>query len=220
MESEINIWLSTAYLAPLHYYAWVLQAKNVYVEQYDNYLKQTYRNRCRILSGNGVISLSIPVDKGSDAKCLSRDIRFSTHSDWQILHWRSLVAAYNSSPFFEYYTDDFLPFFTRKWNFLFDFNCEIEAKILELLEIDKDIQVTQRYKTEFGSGELDLREAIHPKKTPESTNSDYKAIPYYQVFNQKFGFVPNLSIVDLLFNMGPESSVVLEQMIDNKQIYR
>lgn len=216
MESGINVWLTTAYLAPLHYYARLLKAKTVYVEQYDNYLKQTYRNRCQIISGNGVISLSIPVDKGDHVKCFSKDIRFSFHSDWQTLHWRSLVAAYNSSPFFEYYADDLLPFFTRKWNFLFDFNSEIQFKIMELLEIEvDDIRLTEMYKTEFTTGEFDLREAIHPKKLPETIDSGYQAVPYYQVFSQKLGFVPNMSIVDLLFNMGPESTSVLRQMVDN-----
>lgn len=213
MESGMNVWMSVAYLAPLHYYARMLSAQKVYIEQHDNYLKQTYRNRCQIVTGNGVIPLSIPVEKGETLKCLSRDIRLSSHTDWQTLHWRSLVAAYNSSPFFEYYADDLFPFYECKWDFLFDFNSAIQSKILELIDAEVDIELTVDYKTTFGVGELDLRESIHPKKMPESEDPAYKVIPYYQVFDQKFGFIPNMSIVDLLFNMGPESKGILKKMM-------
>jgi hypothetical protein len=213
MESGMNVRMSVAYLAPLHYYARMLSARRVYIEQHDNYLKQTYRNRCQIVTGNGVISLSIPVDKGESVKCLSRDIGLSSHTDWQTLHWRSLVAAYNSSPFFEYYADDLLPFYEKKWDCLFDFNISIQSKILELIDAEIAIDFTDDYKTEFGEGELDLREGIHPKKMPESEDPAYRVVPYYQVFDQKLGFIPNMSIVDLLFNMGPESREVLKKMI-------
>jgi hypothetical protein len=213
MEGGMNVWMSVAYLAPLHYYARMLSAQKVYIEQHDNYLKQTYRNRCQIVTGNGVIPLSIPVDKGENLKCLSRNIRLSEHTNWQTLHWRSLVAAYNSSPFFEYYADDFLPFYERRWDFLFDFNIAIQSKILELVDAEVDIEFTSDFKTEFSGGELDLRESIHPKKKPESEDPAYKVVSYYQVFDSKFGFVPNMSIVDLLFNMGPESKTVLKKMI-------
>ncbi len=213
MEGGMNVWMSVAYLAPLHYYARMMSAQKVYIEQHDNYLKQTYRNRCEIVTGNGVIPLSIPVDKGENLKCLSRDIRLSDHTNWQTLHWRSLVAAYNSSPFFEYYADDLLPFYERTWHFLFDFNREIQAKILELIDVEVDVELTADFKTVFSGGELDLRESIHPKKKPESEDPAYKAVSYYQVFDSKFGFVPNMSIVDLLFNMGPESKPILKKMI-------
>jgi hypothetical protein len=213
MEGGMNVWMSVAYLAPLHYYARMLAAQKVYIEQHDNYLKQTYRNRCEIVTGNGVIPLSIPVDKGENLKCLSRDIRLSDHTNWQTLHWRSLVAAYNSSPFFEYYADDLLPFYERTWHFLFDFNREIQTKILELIDMEVDVELTADFKTEFSQGELDLRESIHPKKKPESEDPAYKTVSYYQVFDSKFGFVPNMSIVDLLFNMGPESKTILKKMI-------
>jgi WbqC-like protein family. len=213
MESGMNVWMSVAYLAPLHYYARMLSSSNVYIEQHDNYLKQTYRNRCQIVTGNGVIPLSIPVDKGESVKCLSRDIRLSSHTDWQKLHWRSLVAAYNSSPFFEYYTDDLFPFYEKKWDFLFDFNISIQSKIMELIDAEITVAFTNDYKAEFGERELDLREGIHPKKMPESEDPAYRVVRYYQVFDQKFGFIPNMSIVDLLFNMGPESKEVLKKMI-------
>ncbi len=203
----LTIFLSSAYLAPIQYYS-KLAHFPVCVEQHCNYVKQTYRNRCNIASANGVMPLTIPVDKGNKEKCLTRDIRISTHEDWQTLHWRTIVSAYNSTPFFEYYQDDLIPFYEKKWEFLFDFNNEIQQKIIELLDIDVNIQFTKEYKTDFGACEIDLREAIHPKKEVHDENFCLK--PYYQVFENKFGFLSNLSIIDLLFNMGNEAAIVLE----------
>ena len=196
-----NICLSTAYLAPVEYYAQIATADTVLMEGCDFYQKQTYRNRCRIAAANGSISLSIPVEKGCEDKMLIRDVRISGHSDWQLNHWRSIESAYNSTPFFEYYKDDLLPFYEKKWIFLFDLNQEIQFKMMELLDLHKTIQVTQEYKNKLDSDMLDLRETIHPKKE----NQTFDGKPYYQVFEQKFNFQPNLSIIDLLFNMGNES---------------
>jgi len=196
-----DICLSTAYLAPVEYYAEIAKADTVLLEGCDFYQKQSYRNRCRIAAANGPISLSIPVEKGCEGKVLIRDVRISEHSDWQINHWRSIESAYNSTPFFEYYKDDLLSFYEKKWIFLFDFNREIQFKMLELLDLHKVIQVTGEYKSKLDDTVLDLRETIHPKKGAQSLTCN----PYYQVFEQRFDFLPNLSIIDLLFNMGNES---------------
>ena len=205
--------MSTAYLAPLHYYARMMSARKVYIEQHENYLKQSYRTRCQIMSANGVIPLSIPVDKGDLLKCPIREVKISSHANWQILHWRSLTAAYNSSPFFEYYADDLVPFFEKKWEFLFDFNTELQQKVLSLIDIEVNVSFTETYQDNYAQFGLDFREKIHPKKLPETVDNEYVNVPYYQVFDSKFGFVPNMSILDLLFNMGTESSYVLGQMI-------
>jgi hypothetical protein len=199
--------LSSSYLAPIQYYS-KLANFPVCIEQHCNYVKQTYRNRCIIASANGIMPLTIPVDKDGKEKCLTRDIRISTHEDWQTLHWRAIVSAYNSTPFFEYYEDDLRPFYEKRWDYLFDFNNEIQQKIIELLDIDVNISFTEEYKTDFSGGEIDFREAIHPKKNLEDPN--FKLVPYYQVFEHKFGFLPNLSIIDLLFNMGNEAFIVIK----------
>ena len=102
----MNIYLSTAYLAPIEYYAYPANFPNIYIERYENYLKQSYRNRCNILSANGVMPLSIPVESAAGKKCLIKDIRITEHGNWRHLHWNALVSAYNSTPFFEYYRDD------------------------------------------------------------------------------------------------------------------
>ena len=196
-----EIVLTTAYLAPVVYYSEMAKATSVFIESFDFYLKQTYRNRCQIAAANGSMVLTIPVEKTESGKMLIRDVRISQHNDWQIQHWRSIESAYNSTPFFEYYKDELLPFYENKWTFLWDFNQEIQAKMLELLNLDILIQPTTEYKNIQNENILDLREEIHPKKENKFVNCN----PYYQVFDQRFGFQPNLSIIDLLFNMGNES---------------
>lgn len=133
-------------------------------------------------------------------------MRISKHSDWQTLHWRAIMTAYNSTPFFEYYEDDLRPFYEKEWQFLFDFNNEIQQKIIELLDINTNICFTTDYKHEYTDA-IDLRNSISPRQ--QQNNSDFEAKPYYQVFDQKFGFLPNLSIIDLLFNMGNEAKLWL-----------
>lgn len=208
----MNIYLSSAYLAPIEYYAKFLVADRIFVEQHDNYAKQTYRNRCTIAAANGPLPLSIPVEHASGAKTAMKDIRIAEHGNWRHLHWNAIVSAYSSSAFFEYYQDDFYPFYHRKFEFLLDFNEGLQQLVLDLLNIDHPtISYTDEYKQSFDKGELDLREVIHPKKNWRESDPNFISVPYYQVFDQKFGFQPNLSIVDLLFNMGNESLLVLMQ---------
>jgi hypothetical protein len=191
----------------------MLKAPKVIIEQHENYTKQTYRNRCNIISANGLIPLSIPIDKGEELKCPIKEIRMSEHGNWQALHWKSIVSAYNSSPFFEYYYDDFVHFYDRKFRYLFDFNWSLMELILNQLDVKLDLSFSSSFVSPQSQGLLDFRESIHPKKNPANVDEYYNEIGYYQVFEHKFGFIPNCSIVDLLFNMGPESESVLRKMI-------
>ncbi|HLP05937.1 MAG TPA: WbqC family protein [Paludibacter sp.] len=197
--------MSSAYLAPVEYYSAIAKAGTVLLEHCDYYEKQTYRNRCHIAAANGVMALTIPVEKPSGVKVLTRDVRISEHGNWQTNHWRSIESAYNSTPFFEYYKDDFLPFYEKKWHFLWDFNFGLHQKVLELLELNPEQKCTEKYETIQEGHVLDLRGIIHPKKASDGQRSK----PYYQVFDQRFGFLPDLSVIDLLFNMGNESQLVL-----------
>jgi len=196
-----EIVLTTAYLAPVEYYSEIANADTVFIENCEFYQKQSYRNRCQIAAANGTMALSIPVEKSEQEKVLTRDVRISQHMNWQVNHWRSIESAYNSTPFFEYYKDDLFPFYDKKWTFLFDFNQEIQLRIFELLNMNIEIQLTTEYNKCLNEKILDLRESIHPKKETKLVNCN----PYYQVFDQRYGFQPNLSIIDLLFNMGNES---------------
>lgn len=205
----MNIYLSSAYLAPIQYYAKFVQGDRIFIEQNENYTKQSYRNRSMIVSANGPIPLSIPVVHSSSEKILTKDIRIADHGNWQHMHWNAIVSAYNSTPFFEYYQDDFYTFYHKKYSFLFDFNEELRILILGLLDIESPvIEYTSEYKTTFQDNELDMRDVIHPKKDL-SLDPFFVSIPYYQVFEQKLGVVENMSIVDLLFNMGNESQLIL-----------
>ena len=200
-----QVCLTSAYLASVEYYSAIANAETVFLENCDSYIKQTYRNRCQIATSNGKLTLSIPMEKPSGEKTLTRDIRISEHNDWQIHHWRSIESAYNSTPFFEFYKDDLFPFYEKKWDYLWDFNLEIQYKVLELLDLQPVILLTKEYKPILPENVIDLRESIHPKK-----NNSNKNKPYYQVFEQRFGFQPNLSIIDLLFNMGNESQLIIK----------
>ncbi|NDV69429.1 WbqC family protein [Dysgonomonas sp. 25] len=211
----MDIYLSTAYLAPVQYYTkFVEDDASIYIEAKENYVKQSYRNRCNIVSANGVIPLSIPVEHASGAKIPIRDIRIASHGNWQHMHWNAIVSAYNSTPFFEYYQDDFAPFYHQKYSFLFDFNEELRQLICRLAGLDDAmIRYTGDYKTDFVVNELDLRNSIHPKKDWAQSDSLFSPRKYYQVFAQRFGFIPNMSIIDLLFNMGNESLLVLKDSL-------
>lgn len=200
-----NVCLTSAYLAPVEYYSAMAKADTVFLEHCEFYEKQSYRNRCNIAGANGQLALTIPVEKSKGSRMLTRDVRISEHSDWQLQHWRSIESAYNSTPFFEYYKDDLIPFYEKDWIFLWDFNTEIQTKMLELLDLQVDIQLTKEYKVDFDENVQDVRNSIHPKK--ETDVGSLKT--YYQVFEQRFGFIPNLSSIDLLFNMGNESILIL-----------
>lgn len=199
--------LSTAYLAPVEYYTVLANADEVLLEQHESYVKQSYRNRCVISTANGLMDLTIPVEKFENGKTRIRDIRISYHGNWQLQHWRSIASAYNSSPFFEYYADDLIGFYKKKWNFLWDYNIEIQQKILDLIDIQPVVKLTDKYSKDLSDEIFDLRLVIHPKK--EAVFACRKS--YYQVFTQKFGFQPNLSILDLLLNMGSEAVFTLKK---------
>jgi WbqC-like protein family. len=173
-------------------------------EKCENYIKQSYRNRCCIATANGAMNLTIPIEGGNKDKILIQDIKISYSTAWQQQHWRAIEAAYRSSAFFEYYKDDFIHFYEKQWTFLWDFNFEIQEKVLKLLDIEKNISFTKTYEQQTTENILDFRDNIHPKKTK---NLDTKQ--YYQVFDSKFGFIADLSIIDLLFNMGNESVLYL-----------
>ena len=210
---EKTVYLTSAYWGPVEYYAKLYAADKAYIERYDNYVKQTYRNRCVIAAADGPLALTIPTEKGEALKCPMKDVRISDHGNWRHMHWNALVSNYRNSPFFEYYADDFRVFYEKKFPFLWDFNQEICALVCDLIDIHPVMEGTAEYRTFFEEGEEDFREIIHPKKDFRVEDPAFHAEPYYQVFKEKFGFLPNLSIADLLFNMGPESLLVLQKCV-------
>ena len=207
-----NILLCTACFPPVQYFSKLFQFEKIYLEQFENFTKQTYRNRYEILAANGVIPLIVPVIKGRGRKIKIRNLKISYDTEWQRNHWRTIFSAYNSSPFFEFYRDDIQPFFEKSWKFLFDFNLEILKTLCDLMEIEANLVLTEDFEL-VPEGTLNFREAISPKRHRTEKDPQFSAQPYTQVFHEKFGFVPNLSILDLLFNEGPNSLNVLEQSV-------
>lgn len=208
----MQILLSSAYLPPVQYFAHLQRAEQVWIEQYDHYQKQTYRNRCVIAAPDGPLSLTVPIEKPNTQKAFMRDIRISDHGNWRHLHWNAIESAYNHTPFFEYYKDDFRPFYEKKFDFLVDYNEQLCQLVCQLIDIDTSFQHTESYIAEPSNTIIDLRDAIHPKKEVMD-DASFSAVPYYQVFQERLGFLPNLSIIDLLFNMGPEAILVLQKSI-------
>ena len=204
-----TVLLSSLYLAPVQYYSKLFRAKRVVIETDDNYQKQSYRNRCIIAAANGSLPLSIPVDKPKGVKLKMRDIKIADHGNWQHFHWNAIISAYNSSPFFEYYRDDFYHFYEKTTTYLFDFNEELRSLICTLLDIETSVSYTTKFVQEVDKNTTDLRESIHPKRDWRNTDKEFVARPYYQVFTEKRPFIENLSIIDLLFNMGNESRLFL-----------
>ena len=204
-----TVLLSSLYLAPVQYYSKLFSADKALIETDDNYQKQSYRNRCIIAAANGALPLSIPVEKPKGVKLKMKDIKIADHGNWQHFHWNAIISAYNSSPFFEFYRDDFSLFYEKKTTYLFDLNEELRTLICNLLYIDTPISYTKSFVKEADASTLDLRETIHPKKDWHKFDKQFTAKPYYQVFAEKHPFFENLSIVDLLFNMGNEARLYL-----------
>ena len=203
--------MTTAYLGSIQYYRKLLR-DGITPDLSVPYRKQTCMNRCYIDSPHGALALTVPV-VNPHGKTPVGEVLISEHGNWRHQHWNAMVSAYRKSPFFEYYADDFRVFYEKKFPFLWDFNQEICALVCELIDIHPVMEGTTEYRTSFAENEQDFREIIHPKKDFQIADPTFHAEPYYQVFKDKFGFLPNLSIADLLFNMGPESLLVLQKCV-------
>jgi hypothetical protein len=188
------------YLPPIEYFSKMLIHKeNIIIENAENFQKQSYRNRATIHSPNGKLDLAVPVIKGSKSHTKVKDVRISYDFLWQRLHLMGIQTSYRSSAYFEYYEDDFNVFYEKKWTFLFDYNEEMLHLLLKFLKIKIEYKYTEEFEKTYPDLN-DFRDSIHPKRNPLD---NFK--PYFQVFEDRNGFLPNLSILDLLFSQGPQS---------------
>ncbi len=194
-----KILLSTAYLPPIEYFSLIANSPEILIEREENYRKQTYRNRCYILSSHGPQILSVPALLGPSRKTTVKDVRIDYSKRWQQVHLRALTAAYSSSPYYEYYFDTFAKIISGNHNFLLDLNTELTYSVMKMLRIHKGLQYTSHFLPVNINSE-DFRYNITPKK-----KSMYILKEYTRVFNIDSNFSSNLSIVDLIFNMGPDS---------------
>ncbi len=201
--------LQTTYFGPIQWYQKLYRYDQTLIEQYDSYQKQTYRNRCVIATANGLQALTVPVEHNVQRSTFSvqcKDLRISDHNQWRRVHWNALQSAYSESPFFDYYADDIRPFFEKKYEFLVDFNEAIRQTVCDLLDIQPKVEYTSSFLsplTSHFSPLDDFREVINAKH-PQA-DADFQPRRYWQVFEGKHGFQANLSILDLLFNMGNEA---------------
>ncbi|MFP5081612.1 WbqC family protein [Pedobacter sp. JCM 36344] len=189
------------YIPPTSYFSGLKQCNyNFKLEIQEHFPKQTYRNRASIYSPNGTLDLMVPVIKGSKVHTKVRDVKISDEFKWQRLHWKSFESCYRNSAYFEYYEPEFYKFYTTKYNFLFDINIELFQWVLKQLKLNLDLQFTDEYFKSYDDG-LDFRSKFVVKDMQLTSTKT----PYFQVFDDREGFKPNLSIVDLLFNQGPQA---------------
>lgn len=195
-----HILLSISYAGPVLYYALIAQNRNIFIEQHENFPKQSIRNRCEIYGSNGKITLSIPVIRGRTHKLRIRDLKISYETDWQKQHFKSIESAYRHSPFYEYYIDLINDFYLKRFKFLWDLDILMMENIIQALEIEVSVKLTE----EFYSREGENRDYRYENLENGIIDKRQLSFPaYYQVFADKHGFFSNLSILDLLFNEGP-----------------
>lgn len=199
-----SLLLTTAYFPPVSYFSAISETDRLSIEQFENFGKQSYRNRCEIMTANGIIPLTVPVAK-ANSKTLVKDLRIVYVTPWQKLHFRGIESAYKNSPYYEYYIDDLIPFFEKKETFLLDLNNKILEMMLGCLKLKTTFHLTQDYIRENDPDYTDLRNAIHPKPSHRLSEMEFTPVPYRQTFSDRFSFVADLSVLDLLFCCGPES---------------
>ncbi len=198
--TETGAVLPMFYLPPVAYFAQLNRHKNnILIDKEEHFIKQTYRNRTHIYSPDGILALTVPVVKGAKVHTKAKDIKISYDFKWQRLHWMSLQNCYRRSAYFEFYEDDLAVFYRDRYENLFDYNLQQLTLILKLLKIKPSIQFTEEYEPAYAD-RVDLRLSIDPKKETQVMQK-----PYFQLFEERHGFLNNLSIVDLLFNQGPQA---------------
>jgi len=208
--SETIIILSTAYFPPVQYISKFLFDSTVLVEKHENYQKQSYRNRCCIYGANGMQSLVIPVKKMRDKKTCISDVEIDYTMNWRRIHLKSIESAYRLSAFYEYYADEITAAFKQKFPLLFDWNMYLLGITLRLCGISNSPGITTEWHDE---ATFDYRQILNPKQRLAKPDRLFNPVPYQQVFTERFGFIKNLSILDLLFNEGPQTLSILKKSI-------
>lgn len=209
----MQLLISTAYLPPIAYMLLLKHFGTATIEIHETYPKQTWRNRCRIITANGLLDLSIPVSKPFGRHTQTGEMLISDHAPWQRHHWRSLVSAYQKSPYFIHYAPVFETFYAEPFTAsLTEWNALFLHTLLKEIGLDVDLSTTTSYQKQ-DSDSLDIRDALSPKRSWPDDISGLKWPPYMQVFDDKHGFVANLSAIDLLFNLGPESVIYIDKCL-------
>jgi len=201
-KMAVKVLVSTAYLPPAEYFSLFKNADEILIEREENYLKQSYRNRCYILSSHGLQLLTVPVYLGSFHKTSIKDIRIDYSKRWQKVHLGAIIASYNSSPYFQFYFDDIEKIISGNFEFLIDLNMKLTELLLKLLKIKANPVWSSHFEPPVNN-DYDYRYRLSPKK-----KSEYRVKEYLQVFDGN-GFLQGLSVLDLIFNTGPEAGSYL-----------
>jgi len=200
---KTHILLEPQYAGSLSYWKLIANAQHILFEQYENYSKRSFRNRCHILSPNGILRLSIPLEHGKNQHCALKDVRISYNENWQKLHWQSLQSCYRRSPFFEFYEDKLIRFYEEKIPFLLDYNLQLFEVLSTLIKIKPEYTLTTAYEKQAAHAYSDFRNVLLPDKNRSDFSIDLK--PYLQVFADRMDFQSEVAIYDLLFNCGNQS---------------
>ena len=202
----MNLLSELQYFPPIIFYKNSFEYSNIVFEQYEFYQKMSFRNRMLIAGAHGIISLSIPLEEGRDQKKLIRDIKIDNRQPWQKQHWRSIISCYNHSPWFEYYREDLSDLYETSFEFLLDWNLACFDWTAKILAWPVGVSFTESYVEEYDSAQwLDLRNKILPKNY-----KNFEPTRYRQVFEERTGFFPNLSILDLLCCEGKRAGYFLQ----------
>ena len=199
----MDILIHPNYFPNIHQFRQIIKANNILFEVSDNYQKQTFRNRTYIYGANGKLGLFIPVIHTHKNRELFKDVKISYDSNWMDLHLKSLQSAYRSSPYFEYFEDDFIKLYSEKEKFLADFNIKCIKLISNLLDLDLDFKISNEY-VKKTNDIIDLRDLSNARKQKK-----IETPKYIQVFESKHGYLNNLSILDLIFSEGTNSVLLM-----------
>ncbi|KAA3651616.1 MAG: hypothetical protein DWP98_02630 [Bacteroidetes bacterium] len=202
--------LPSAYLGPVSYFKLISENPNHFIESKAHFTKQTYRNRCYIYGANGSLGLTIPLQKWKNHTKIE-DVLISYDENWQTIHWKSIESAYRTSPYFEYYEMELRPFYESKaQTSLLEFNTQLQLKIADIIKLQYTFAYTEKYE----STNPDWRILMHPRN--QAFNATFNFPKYIQVFEDKYGFLSNLSILDALFNLGPKTLDYINSIEINK----
>jgi hypothetical protein len=203
-----NLIIENQYFGTINYVITLFQFSNIKIEQYETYQKMSFRNRCVVAGSNGLVNLSVPLEKGRSQRQLMKDVRISLTDNWRIQHLRTIESCYNRAPFFEFYRDGVWALLEKEETFLLDMNLRILEWLKKTFKLTATISLTENYMKHYSGDWTDCRNHILPKNyLSEPIN-----VRYTQVFEDRLGFLPNLSILDMLFCSGPEAKSLL---IDN-----
>jgi hypothetical protein len=202
--------LNTAYLPNIQYISKILLHQNSLIEIHETYQKQSFRNRCSIYGANGLLDLTIPVIKPHGNRTKTKDILIEYDTNWMSVHWKAIFSAYGHSPFFEIFEEELVYLFEKKEKYLIDFNQKILGQLLESIGITATISYSDEF-IPYSDNPTDFRLKIHPKPQMQREDPTFLPISYFQVFEEKTGFISNLSFIDLLFNEGPQAADICKK---------